>query len=299
MTRGAAEEQERAFRRALAAGVNWFDTAAIYGQGRSEAALGALMRTTGARPHISTKVPIDTARTDDILGQVEASAAASLERLGLDRVDVLQLHNSLKPTSEGRFLGIDEVLRKGGVADALDRMRDKGLCRFAGFTALGDTASCRGAVESGRFDTVQVYYNLLNPSAARTMPRAWSGQDFGALIEAAKARDMGLIAIRVLAAGIIATDARTGREFIMTEQTDVATEERRARAVFAALGAAHGTRAQAAIRFALANPDLSAANVGFATAAQLGEALDAVGRGPLPAAAMAEIDVVYRTGFAA
>src|SRR4029079_5630479 len=93
----------------------------------------------------------------------------------------------LKAVSEGRFLGVEEVLKKNGVADALDAMREKGLCRFVGFTALGETAACRRALDSGRFDTVQVYYNLLNPSAARAMPRGWSGQDFLRLIECATA----------------------------------------------------------------------------------------------------------------
>jgi len=298
MTRGDPADMCRAFRRALDTGVNWFDTAANYGKGVSEQSLGTLMKETGARPHISTKVPIELNRLDDMPGQVEESATASLKRLGLDRVDVLQLHNSLKPQSEGRFLGIDEVLKKNGVSDALDRMREKGLCRFVGFTALGDTASCRQALESGRFDTVQVYYNLLNPSAARAMPKGWSGQDFARLLDGARAHKMGVIAIRTLAAGIIASDTRTGREFIMTEDTDVAREERRTHAVFTALGAGHGTRAQAAMRFVLANPDVSGVNVGFATDAQLAEALEAFEAGPLPADAIARLEPAYADGFA-
>jgi aryl-alcohol dehydrogenase-like predicted oxidoreductase len=298
MTRAERADQSKAFRCALDAGVNWFDTAANYGKGVSEDSLGRLMKETGARPHISTKVPIELARLDDILGQVEESAVASLARLGLDRVDVLQLHNSLKARSEGRFLGVEEVLKKNGVADALDRMRDKGLCRFVGFTALGETEACRRALDSGRFDTVQVYYNLLNPSAARAMPKGWSGQDFALLLDGARKHDMGVIAIRTLAAGIIASDTRTGREFIMTENTDVKREESRTRAVFAALGAAHGTRAQAAMRFVLANKDISGVNVGFADSAQLDEALAAFARGPLPADAIARLDAVYEGDFA-
>jgi aryl-alcohol dehydrogenase-like predicted oxidoreductase len=299
MTHGDPADARRAFDRALADGVNWFDTAANYGQGKSEETLGRLMKETGARPHVSTKVPIDVARLGDIASQVEASAEASLRRLGLERFDLLQLHNSLKPKSEGRFLGADEVLKKGGVADALERLKARGVARFIGFTCLGDTASCRRVAESGRFDTAQVYYNLLNPSAARAMPGEWTGQDFGALMAALKKHDTGIIAIRVLAAGIIASDTRTGREFIMTDNTDVALEERRQRAIFAALGDGHGTRAQTAIRFALANADIAGVNVGFASTAQLEEALDAVARGPLPTEAIARLDAVYTGDFAA
>ena len=299
MTRGDPTDRATAFRRALDAGVNWFDTAASYGKGVSEESLGALMKETGARPHISTKVPIAFERLDDIRGQVEESTVASLKRLGLDRVDVLQLHNSLKATSEGRFLDVEEVLKKNGVADALDAMREKGLCRFIGFTALGETAACRRALDSGRFDTVQVYYNLLNPSAARAMPRRWSGQDFARLIEGAKAQRAGVIAIRTLAAGIIASDTRTGREFIMTDDTDVAREETRTKAVFGALAPlAAGTRAQAALRFVLANPDVSGVNVGLATSRELDEALEAFEAGPLSSGAIARLESVYARDFA-
>jgi aryl-alcohol dehydrogenase-like predicted oxidoreductase len=103
----------------------------------------------------------------------------------------------------------------------------------------------------------------------------------------------------VLAAGVIASDERTGREFIMTDRTDVATEERRQRAVLTALGTAHGTRAQTAIRFALANPDIAGVNVGFATSAQIEEALGAVALGPLPAEAIARLEPVYARDFTA
>ena len=68
---------------------------------------------------------------------------------------------------------VDHVLRAGGAADALERMREQGLTRHIGFTALGDAGRCTRVVASGRFDAAQVYYNLLNPSAARaTMPAA-------------------------------------------------------------------------------------------------------------------------------
>jgi aryl-alcohol dehydrogenase-like predicted oxidoreductase len=130
------------------------------------------------------------------------------------------------------------------------------------------------------------------------MPRGWSGQNFARLIDRAKAQATGVIAIRTLAAGILASDTRTGREFIMTEDTDVPREEARTRVAFAALGPGHGTRAQAALRFVLANPDIAGVNVGFADSAQLEEALAAFEAGPLPADAIARLDAAYAGGFA-
>lgn len=288
----------RTLRRAMAAGINWIDTAPSYGQTRSEQALGWLLKEIDGAPHLSTKVRLDTARLNDIPGQVERSIHESLQRLGRQSVDVLLLHNAIEPAVSGDAVTPEHVLGANGAADALDRVRAQGLARHVGFTALGDGASCRRVVDSGRFDAAQVYYNLLNPSAARaSMPARWSGQDFGGLIAACKAQGTAVMAIRVFAAGVLATDVRHGREVIVTQATDVPTEERRARAAFAALGGAYGTRAQTALRFVLANPDVSCAVIGLADPGHLEEALAGAALGPLPRQALAALDRVYADGF--
>lgn len=105
------------------------------------------------------------------------------------------------------------------------------------------------------------------------------------------------MAIRILAAGVLATDVRHGREIPVSAESDVAKEERRARAVFAELGDAYGTRAQTAVRFALANPDISCAIIGLATLEHLDEALDGVAMGALPENALGELARIYESGF--
>jgi D-threo-aldose 1-dehydrogenase len=280
-------------RRAMEAGINWVDTAPSYGKGQSEQALGWLLKELHTQPHLSTKVYLDPARLDDIAGQVERSMHESLRRLGRDSVDVLLLHNAI----EADAVTIDHVLGADGAADALDRMRDQGLTRFIGFTALGDAAACRRIVDSGRFDAAQVYYNVLNPSAARAMPAQWSGHDFSGLIAACKAQGTAMMAIRVFAAGVLATDVRHGREVVITQASDVTTEERRARAVIEALGTRYGTRAQTALRFVLTNPDIACAVIGLAEPAHLEEALAAEDLGPLPDEAMQTLEQVYAAGF--
>jgi L-galactose dehydrogenase/L-glyceraldehyde 3-phosphate reductase len=284
-------------RRAMEAGINWIDTAPSYGKTQSEQALGWLLKEIDTKPYLSTKVLLDTARLDDIQGQVERSMHGSLQRLGRESVDVLLLHNPIEPAVAGNAVTADDVLRSGGAADALERMREQKLTRHIGFTALGDAASCRRVIDSGRFDAAQVYYNLLNPSAARAMPARWTGHDFSGLIAACKAQGTAVMAIRVFAAGVLATDVRHGREVIVTRATDVPTEERRARAVFAALGDAYGTRAQAALRFVLANPDVSCAIIGLAEHAHLEEALAGAALGPLPRQALGALEQVYASDF--
>jgi L-galactose dehydrogenase/L-glyceraldehyde 3-phosphate reductase len=291
------DTRREAIRRALDGGINWIDTAPSYGQGRSETALGWLLAELDDAPHVSTKVGMDLATLDDIPGHIEKSLEESLVRLGRDSVDLVQLHNPLGPPDDVATLNVEDVLKDGGVADTFDRLRKEGRMDHIGFTALGDATACRQVIDSGRFDTAQVYYNMINPSAGMTMPPKWSGHAYDGIIDACRRQDMGIMAIRILAAGVLATDVRTGREIPVSSKTDVATEERRARAAFVALGDDYGTRAQTAVRFAVSNPDVSCAIVGLATLDHLDEALAGVESGALPRDALDRLDDVYAAGF--
>ena len=298
LIRGTPGDMRAAVRRALDAGVNWFDTAAAYGNGVSEQSLGRILDEIDDTPFVSTKLRLDTDRLDDARGEIERLMAASLQRLGRQSVDLVQLHNPIaRETGARNAIAEAELTRSSGVIDALDRIRDQGLTRFIGMTGLGEGESCRRIAETGRFDTAQVYFNMLNPSAERTMPPRWTGQNFGGLLKACRSQDMGVIAIRIMAAGILASDVRHGRESALTSDTDVASEERKTRAVFDALGDRHGIRAQAAIRFVLSNPDIAAANIGIAEPAQLDESLGAVELGALPGDAFARLDALYESDF--
>lgn len=298
LLRADDDTKRAAIRRALDGGVNWIDTAPSYGDGRSEEALGWLLAEVDESPYLSTKVFVDPDRLADIPGQIESSLHASLRRLNRDSVDLLQLHDAIEPQSGERAIGVDHVLHDRGVADGLDAAREKGLTRFTGITALGNAACCRQVIESGRFDSAQVYYNSINPSAGQAVAAGWSGHDLGGIIAACRARNVAVMNIRVLAAGVLATDRRTGREIPIVAGSDIAVEERRTKVVFSALGSAYGTRAQTAIRFSLANPDISCVLVGLAEFSHLDEALGAVDLGPLPADALARLADLYAADFA-
>jgi aryl-alcohol dehydrogenase-like predicted oxidoreductase len=289
--------KREAIRRAIAGGINWIDTAAQYGNGKSEEALGWLLPECGAKPYLSTKFNLDVEKLGDIPAQIEERLTASLARLKRTSVDLLQLHNRIGSKPGGRVMTVEQILGRNGVADGLDRLREKGLIRHMGITALGEAPSVCEVIRSGRFDSAQVYYNLLNPSAGRTMPRAWTGQNLGGIIEACRTNNVAVMAIRIFAASVIATDARTGRESILTTDTTLAEEERKAKAVFAALGAGEGTRAQVALRFVLSNPDVSGAVIGSAELHHIDEALQAAGMGPLPAHVLARLDALYESDF--
>lgn len=289
--------KREAIRRAIAGGINWIDTAAQYGNGRSEEALGSLLPETDATPWLSTKFGLDVENLKDIPGEIEASLRASLARLKRSSVDLLQLHNRIGREPGGRVMTVEQILGRKGVADGLERLREKGLIRHMGITAIGEAASVCEVIESKRFDSAQVYYNLLNPSAGRSMPEGWTGQNMGGIIEACRLNAVAVMAIRVFAAGVIATDERTGRESVLVADTSVAEDERKTRAVFDAIGPGQGTRAQVALRFVLANPHVSCAVIGSAELSHIDEALQAAEMGPLAPDVLARIDALYKSDF--
>jgi D-threo-aldose 1-dehydrogenase len=297
--------KREAIRRALAGGINWIDTAAQYGNGRSEEALGWLLppesKMRGATPestlHISTKFSLDVENLKDIPTQIEESLKASLARLKRSSVDLLQLHNRIGAKPGGRVMTVEQILGRNGVADGLDRLREKGLIRHMGITGIGEAPAVCEVIRSKRFDSAQVYYNLLNPSAGRNMPGAWTGQNLGGIVGACRDNNVAVMAIRIFAAGVIATDERTGRESVLIADTSVAGDERKTRAVFEAVGADQGTRAQIALRFVLANPDISCAVIGSAELRHIDEALQAADMGPLPPHVLARFDALYESDF--
>lgn len=286
-------------RRAMSAGINWIDTAPMYGKGQSEQALGWLLKELASAPYLSTKVYLDTDKLDDIPGQVERIVSESLERLKRDKVDLLLLHNAIEPKVSSGVVTPEHVLRTNGAIDALERMRQQGITRFVGMTAIGDADSCRQVLDSGRFDAAQVYYNLLNPSAARAMPPRWTGQNFGRLMDTCNKHGTAVMAIRVFAAGVLASLVRHGREVIITTGSDLGTEERRARAALSVLEPYGGSHAQRALRYVLTNPHLGCAIIGLADPAQLEEALAGAELGPLPQAALDALEPVYAGDFGA
>ena len=276
----------------LEAGMNWIDTAADYGNGESEKAISWLLGElpAEARPHISTKVRLDTSRRDNFPDQVRASIEGSLERLRVDRVDLLILHNPLVPEPDRATLTLDEAL---GVIDYFDRLREEGLFDHVGFTALGDGPTVRAAIASGRFDMAQVYYNMLNPTAGFALGDKtganWSDSDFTGLLDTCREHDVGVMNIRIFAAGVLATDERHGREIPITANAEMAAEEARARAVQAALGERMETRSQTAIRFGLTHPAVSTVVFGIAEMSHVHQALAAPGLGPLEEDALAAL----------
>lgn len=229
------------------------------------------------RPYISTKFRLDTSRLDDIPGQIKKSLTGSLDRLGMARIDLYQLHNLLGQDG----FDISHVLGPGGVCDSLDKLKGQGLFDHIGFTALGDGEQCKKLIGSGRVASAQVYYNLLNPSAGRKVSVDWPTTNFGNLIETCQDNGVAVMNIRIFAGGALAAPDPHGREAPITKNADVAMEHARAERLLAALPAGQGSRAQAAVRFGLAHPGVSGVVLGLAELSHLDEALEAAAMGPM------------------
>src|SRR5258708_27300365 len=200
-TKGAAAYEERAAARVIEAGINYCDTAALYGNGESEKNLGRVLKALKADVVVGTKVRLGAQHRADVGKAIAQGMEDSLKRMGRDHVDLFQLHNPLVAKDGGHQLTIDIALNE--VAPALDKLRKAGKTRFIGLSGVGETPALLKAIDSQLFDTVQVVYNALNPSAGGPMPKGAPGQDYGRLLERAKANDMGTIIIRALAGGAL------------------------------------------------------------------------------------------------
>ncbi len=302
MVRGDEFDQERTIARAIAVGVNYFDTAVQYGNGELEKNLGrVLQRLKPADAIVGTKVRLASADFGSIADTVAKSLEGSLTRLRRDRVDIFHLHNAITATGGGEALSVRQVL--GDVVPTFDRLRREGKTRFLGLTAVGDTAALAQVIDTGAFDSAQVVYNMLNPSAAVALPVTYPAQDYGRLFDHTKAAGVGVIAIRVLAGGALSGSAE--RHPIaspppapigsaMNYDVDVMRARRLLPLVEEGFAA---SLTEAATRFALSQPAIGTILVGMATPQQFEDAFAAVEKGPLPPAALDRLTAL-RQGFA-
>src|SRR5512145_299596 len=302
MVRGDPADQEKAIARALDAGVNYFDTAVQYGNGESEKNLGrALKKLKPANAIIGTKVRLQREDLSRVADAVSASLDGSLRRLGMDRVDILYLHNDVTQAGGDGSVSIAQVL--DDVTPAFDRIRRQGKARFVGLTAIGETAALHQAVDSGAFDGAQVVYNMLNSSAATAIPAAYPAQDYGRLLDRTRAARVGVVGIRVLAGGALSGTAER-HKVAGPPPAPIGTANQydddlaRARRLVPLVEDGHAaTLAEAATRFAISHPAMCVILVGMATPQQFEQALAAVRKGPLPKVALDRLAALQQ-GFA-
>lgn len=172
-----------AVRRGVELGVTYFDTAAGYGDGASERIFGEALEGRCEGLFLATKV-------GPHVENPRASIEHSLENLRVDTLDLVQIHGSSYDDELAT-----RILAPGGLLEILEQARDEGLIRFIGFTTENQNGAVDRFIRSGRFDAMQICYNLLfqHPYEA-TRP-------FGAIYDADQA-NLGVVTMRTLTSGM-------------------------------------------------------------------------------------------------
>jgi aryl-alcohol dehydrogenase-like predicted oxidoreductase len=162
-------------------GINHIDTAASYGD--AELRIAPWLKRNRDRFFLATK----TGKRDQVGAWDELHR--SLERLGVDQVDLWQLHSLADP------IEWDQALSPGGAIDAAVRAREEGLVRWIGVTGHGTqiAASHRRSLERFDFDSVLLPYNYL------TMQSAYYQENFDALGRTCAERKVAVQTIKSIA----------------------------------------------------------------------------------------------------
>ena len=153
------EESIAAIHRALELGVNWIDTAAAYGFGRSEQVVGRALEGLAARPYVFTKCSLvegpdrtvaHSLKRDSVLREAEAS----LKRLGLDAIDLYQIH----------WPDPEPDIEEGW--SALAELKERGLVRHVGVSNF-DVDQLRRIQQVAPVETLQPPYSLIERDIER------------------------------------------------------------------------------------------------------------------------------------
>ena len=202
MVRGDPLDQERTIARAIAAGVNYFDTAGPVRQRRIGKEPRPRPAKTQSQPTWSS-VPRSgcRARSSAALPMPWRSRSKAAWRDSAAIGSTSSICTTRSPSRCEEALSVRQVL--GDVVPAFERLRQQGKTRFLGLTAIGDTTALHRVIDARAFDSAQVVYNMLNPSAATELPPNYPAQDYGRLFDHTRAAGVGVIGIRVLAGGAL------------------------------------------------------------------------------------------------
>jgi aryl-alcohol dehydrogenase-like predicted oxidoreductase len=147
------EESTAAIQRALQLGINWIDTAAAYGFGHSEAVVGRALAGVSPRPYVFTKASLLEGHRRTVThslkrDSIRREAEASLTRLGIDAIDLYQIHWPVP----------DEDIEEGWFA--MEELKDEGLVRHIGVSNF-NVDQMRRIQPIARIETLQPEYSLI------------------------------------------------------------------------------------------------------------------------------------------
>jgi aryl-alcohol dehydrogenase-like predicted oxidoreductase len=180
LSRVTQDEADRTLELLLGYGVNHFDTAASYGD--SELRIGPWMS------HYRNQVFLATKTGKRTYPEARDEFHRSLERLRVDKVDLLQLHNLVDPQEWETAMG------PGGALEAAVEARDQGLVRYIGVTGHGITIAAMHKRSLERFD----FDSVLLPYSFVLMQNPQYAADFEALTATCRERDVAVQTIKAI-----------------------------------------------------------------------------------------------------
>lgn len=245
------EDAVQLTRAAFDSPVTFIDTSNNYGDGESERRIGLAVRRAGGVPDgfvIQTKLDRDPETDSFDPGRMRRSLDESLDRLGIDRVPILHLHDP-------EHIGFEAAMAPGGPIEVLQALRDEGYADFIGISG-GPARMLTRFVETGVFDV------LITHNRATLVDRTAD-----ALLDAAAAARIGVVNAAIYGGGILANWPRT------SDRYHYAPAAPEMLAAIDAMGAAcerHGVPLiTAALQSSLRDPRIHSTVCGLVTPAQL------------------------------
>lgn len=276
---GASDKESlAALHRAVELGMNFIDTALVYGDGHSEELVGRVVREAPHKVYVASKVPpknrlwpappgvgIEEAFPRDYIVR---STEESLKNLRLDHIDLQQLH-----VWNPEWTNCDEWKR------AIEDLKTQGKVRAFGISINDHQPdSALGAVETGLVDAVQVIYNIFDQTAEQNLFPVCAQHDVGVLVRVPL--DEGALAGRITEDTVF--PAGDFRNFYFRDDRKKQVAERVA-ALVRDLELEDATHlAAVAIRFCLSPPHVSTVIPGMRSVSSVESNAMASGQGPLP-----------------
>jgi aryl-alcohol dehydrogenase-like predicted oxidoreductase len=250
-------ESVAAIRRALELGVTFFDTADMYGDGRSERLFGEVVSGLGSKVVVATKGGYDVARgmvKDFSREHLEIAVAASLKRLKVEVIDLYQLHN---PSVE--------LLKGSDLFELLEGFQERGLIRHYG-VSVSDAESARLVMARGTASTLQLVHNLLRQHILA---------EIGPMVERT---GIGVIVRTPIEYGILSGKYKIGAHFHATDHRATRWTPEQFAALLQRVEAFRflvrgriASLSEAAVRYVLTSPLVSTVIPGIKTPAQIEE----------------------------
>ena len=298
------EECVRTVERALELGVNFFDTSPVYGNGQSEINLGKGIVSHRNDVVIASKVRLRTAdHLSNMRSAIRESLDNSFERLGTDYVDILQIHHQIG-VDRGQYMSavgpppryayrLDEN-DAVEISEVLDELIAEGKLQYKGITAWdGDGAVIQNLLDSGRFDTAQILYNVLNQTSLVTPPEEFADIDQGQTLEAAHENDIGVIGIRSHAAGALCESLDRD----VDPESEVMRDFQKSSLIKGYRDDVFATISQIATRFCLDNSGIHTVIPGVKTIQELEEVVLCSEMPSLPDDVIASLETLHQSNF--